>query len=206
MAEHPTRDGPPAEPGPRTVGDLAALKALAHPRRQRILRRLTAAGPATSASLARDLDLNTGATSYHLRELARHGFVAEVPGGAHGRERWWRAATGDIRFPLRSEQEPEVRRVLDEFNRRAYAEDMRDFLAAQAEADPDDPWSDAFPYSRGTIRVGPEQLRSFFEDYIALIERYSCDAAEAPPGSRLVHTRFLAFPEPESAPAENRPR
>src|SRR5690606_5311018 len=206
MAEHPTRDEPPAEPGPRTVGDLAALKALAHPRRQRILRQLTAAGPATSASLARDLDLNTGATSYHLRELARHGFVTEVPGGAHGRERWWRAATGDIRFPLRSEQEPEVRRVLDEFNRRAYAEDMRDFLAAQAEADPDDPWSDAFPYSRGTIRVGPERLRASLPDSTGLTERCSCAAPASPPGSRLVHTRFRAFPARESAPRENGPR
>ncbi|TDC62374.1 winged helix-turn-helix domain-containing protein, partial [Streptomyces hainanensis] len=53
------------------------LKALAHPRRLQILERLGMYGPATSAMVARGLGLNTGATSYHLRELARHGFVEE---------------------------------------------------------------------------------------------------------------------------------
>ncbi|PSK95913.1 helix-turn-helix protein [Murinocardiopsis flavida] len=185
-------------PGKRTVGDIAALKALAHPRRQRILEQLSSAGPATSASLARHLDLNTGATSYHLRELARHGFVEEVPDRAHGRERWWRASSADLRFPLRSEQDPETRKVLDKLGRRAYAQDMRDFIAAQADMAPDDPWSDAFPFSRGTIRVTPEQLHAFFEDYIALLGRYWSDPADADPESRLMHTRFLAYPDPGS--------
>ncbi|WP_433262166.1 helix-turn-helix domain-containing protein [Actinosynnema sp. CS-041913] len=67
-----------------------------------MLDRLHRDGPATSASLARALDLNTGATSYDLRELARHGFVEEMPDRAHGRERWWRAVPADIRFPRRS--------------------------------------------------------------------------------------------------------
>lgn len=73
------------KPGGTEITELAALKALAQPRRQQILQRLTLHGPATSAILARALALNTGATSYHLRELARYGFVedaaAEEPGG-----------------------------------------------------------------------------------------------------------------------------
>src|SRR5918992_3582531 len=35
---------------------------------------------------------STGATSYHLRMLARYGFVEDDPGHDSGRERWWRAA------------------------------------------------------------------------------------------------------------------
>src|SRR5215207_258866 len=66
-------------PAPEEVSDVGALKALAHTRRQAILQQLYRKGPATSTGLARDLGWNTGATSYHLREIARYGFVEELP-------------------------------------------------------------------------------------------------------------------------------
>ncbi|XVQ15589.1 hypothetical protein ACQP1W_24580 [Spirillospora sp. CA-255316] len=59
----------------------------------------------TLKALAGALDLNTGATSYHLREPARRGFVQDVPERARRRERWWRAAHRDLRFPRCSEQD-----------------------------------------------------------------------------------------------------
>lgn len=180
---------------PYKITDLAALRALAHPRRQRILEHLGRNGPATSATLARDLGLNTGATSYHLRELARYGFVEET-GEGRGRERWWRHVHLDIRFPLRSEQDSETRAALDEFGRQAFARDIEAFQRAQRAADESSPWSDAFPYSRGLVRVTLDELRQFFEDYIALLNRYHRAPGEAPDGARPVQTRFLAFPDP----------
>ncbi|WP_327092958.1 helix-turn-helix domain-containing protein [Nonomuraea sp. NBC_01738] len=178
----------------RKITDLEALRALSHPRRQRILGHLSGHGPATSADLARELDLNTGATSYHLRELAKHGFVEEVPEKAHGRERWWRSVPADLRFPLRSEQDSETRAVMDELNARAYSEDLADFRRALAGMDPGG-WGDAFPFSRGTIMVTLPQLAEFFEEYLALVMRYSVPVEEADPEARRVHTRFLAFPD-----------
>jgi hypothetical protein len=107
----------PQEPGARDaqasapveLSDLTALKALAQPRRQRILQHLTLHGPATSALPARALGLNTDSTSHHLREPARYGCAAETerPDG-HGRERWWQVVPGDLRFPPRSRQSPEM--------------------------------------------------------------------------------------------------
>lgn len=73
-------------PGPE------GLRALSHPGRLRMLGLLRAEGPATATSLATRLGLNTGATSYHLRQLAQHGFVVEDPERGNGRERWWKAA------------------------------------------------------------------------------------------------------------------
>ena len=49
-------------------------------------------GPATSAALARRLGESTGATSYHLRQLARYGLIEEEGERGNGRQRWWRAA------------------------------------------------------------------------------------------------------------------
>ncbi|MCX4814333.1 helix-turn-helix domain-containing protein [Streptomyces sp. NBC_01239] len=232
MAQEPGTPGPetptertPATPAPVELSDLAALKALAQPRRQRMLQHLTLHGPATSATLARALGLNTGSTSYHLRELARYGFVEETEAGAetgagetvtgtgvakaaesaaeerrterapgHGRERWWRAVPGDRRFPPRSRQSAEMRHVMDELNHHAYAADLELFEQLQRDSAESGPWADAFPYSRGTIRLTPAELGAFFEEYIALLNRYKRPEAETPIGARTVLTRFLAFP------------
>ncbi|MEU5958877.1 helix-turn-helix domain-containing protein [Streptomyces sp. NPDC047525] len=201
MAKEPgTTDGAPEE-----LSDLRVLKALAQPRRQQMLQHLTVHGPATSATLARALGLNTGATSYHLRELARYGFVEETAGAGHGRERWWRAVPGDRRFPPRSKQNAETRLVMDELNHRSYAADLELFeqlrrdagAAGDSAAEPDE-WADAFPYSRGTIRLTLPELREFFEEYIALLNRYKRPDAETPADARTVLTRLLAFPAPAS--------
>lgn len=72
--------------------DSAALRVLAHPLRSRLLAALRVYGPATSTTLARRLDTNTGATSYHLRKLAEVGLVEEDPERGSARERWWLAA------------------------------------------------------------------------------------------------------------------
>lgn len=186
----------------RELGDIDALKALAHPRRQAILEELALRGPATSAVLGRALGLNTGATSYHLRELERFGFVAEVDRPGAGRQRWWRAVQRDIRFPPRSQQSPQVRPVVDEVNRLAYAADLALFERLQRESDGLGEWMDAFPYSRSTIRLTLDELRSFFEDYIALLNRYQRPAAQTPAGARAVLTRLLAFPADATDPAD----
>ncbi|MDI2130761.1 ArsR/SmtB family transcription factor [Yinghuangia seranimata] len=202
--QHAERDrGAAAEPpAPRELTDVAALKTLAHPRRGRIVRHLAAHGPATSAGLARALGLNTGATSYHLRELARHGFVEEaVVDGAHGRERWWRAVRADLRFPPRSRQTAEMRAAIDEVTRLSFAADVEAFVRFQEETPADDPWADAAPYSRGTIHVTSSELADFFEEFIALVNRYKRPDGTLPPDARTVMTRFLAFPAPSPAPA-----
>src|SRR3712207_3008308 len=49
-------------------------------------------GPATATTLATRLGLNTGATSYHLRQLAQHGLIVDDESRGNGRERWWKAA------------------------------------------------------------------------------------------------------------------
>src|SRR5689334_11065173 len=73
------------------VQDAAALEALAHPLRGRLLGLLRADGPATASGLAEKVKESSGVTSYHLRKLAEVGFVEEEAGRGTKRERWWRA-------------------------------------------------------------------------------------------------------------------
>jgi len=91
-----------------------ALKALAHPVRLRILGLLRGDGPATATRLADRLGLNTGATSYHLRQLAEHGFIEEDLDRGNGRDRWWRAAHQATRWDD-DPADPTARDAVDAF-------------------------------------------------------------------------------------------
>jgi DNA-binding transcriptional ArsR family regulator len=174
------------------------MRALVHPRRLRIHHFLEANGPATSAMLARELGLNTGATSYHLRELADHGLVEEMPEQAHGRERWWRAVKMDIRFAPLSRQSDEMRPVFDEMNRLTLAADLELFARFQLERDDMGEWMDTLRFSRGSINVTAADFDAFFEDYIALLNRYARPATGKKTETHAILVRLLTFPAPHS--------
>jgi DNA-binding transcriptional ArsR family regulator len=79
---------------PRKVTDRAELRALAHPLRLRLLEELVVSDPATDTATATELAERVGESpancSWHLRQLAKYGYIEEAPGG-RGRERRWRA-------------------------------------------------------------------------------------------------------------------
>ncbi len=76
----------------KRVEDLETLRAFTHPLRMRLLGTLRVDGPATASDLGRRLGESSGATSYHLRQLARFGFVVEDDEQPSRRERRWKAA------------------------------------------------------------------------------------------------------------------
>ena len=64
---------------------------LAHPVRAGLLRLLREHGALTATDAAAALGHSSGLCSFHLRQLARHGYIEEIP-GARGRVRPWRLA------------------------------------------------------------------------------------------------------------------
>jgi len=82
--------------------DPVRLKAMAHPLRVEILRVLQQRKRASVTSLADELGETTGAMSYHLRQLARHGFIEEDRTRGTLRERYWRATSGNQRLASQS--------------------------------------------------------------------------------------------------------
>ncbi len=78
--------------------DTTALKALAHPERLRMLGMLRFDGPDTATGLARRLGLNSGATSYHLRQLQKYGFIEPADDIGNKRDRYWRAMADDAAY------------------------------------------------------------------------------------------------------------
>lgn len=181
-------------PAPEVITDPRQVRLLAHPLRQRIAE-IMRRGPVSSTTLARELGESTGSTSYHLRQFAKYGFVEEVPELARGRERWWRAVPGDRRLPPYGEQSPEMRQAVAELTRLEFANELEALTRYLRERDGLGPWADALLFSFSTVTLTPEQVRPFFEEYIALLYRYKRADGEPPPDARTFHARFLAFPE-----------
>jgi DNA-binding transcriptional ArsR family regulator len=94
----------------------ASLKALAHPIRAQLLGLLRLDGPSTATALGARLGESSGTTSYHLRQLAAAGFVAEDAGRGNGRERWWRAAQDSTRLETdQLDDDPATQQAVDSY-------------------------------------------------------------------------------------------
>jgi DNA-binding transcriptional ArsR family regulator len=72
----------------REITNPKMLRAMAHPLRLKMLNELAVHGPATATALAEKLGDSAANCSWHLRQLAKFGFVEDLP--APGRNRPWR--------------------------------------------------------------------------------------------------------------------
>jgi DNA-binding transcriptional ArsR family regulator len=181
---------------PHEVREVEALRILAHPMRQRILRYLRQAGPATSTTLARDLGENSGIMSYHLRQLAEYGFVQEVPGRGQGRERWWQATAKPLWIP-REGLSQEAQAEASGLRPPGLAEELEGFERFRAARGVMGEWGrGTWAVMRTRLTLTREEAARLIADQQELIGRYQREAADAPAGARTVVFGFLAYPEP----------
>jgi DNA-binding transcriptional ArsR family regulator len=78
----------PSEVPSRNITDPRTLRALTHPIRLALLEALDQEGPLTATQAGELIGESPANTSFHLRTLAKYGFVEEAPGGT-GRQRPW---------------------------------------------------------------------------------------------------------------------
>lgn len=191
-----THDDPTQRHYPEPVSS-AALKALAHPMRVAIFDAI-AHGPATASTLAEQLGESSGATSYHLRQLARHGLVREAEGRGRGRERWWEKVPGGVTVGATPDAGPAEKAAarmvvgellgLREKALRAYVSELESF---------DEDWQEASLVSTVHLDLPREVLAELGTRLTELVseyaEQYGSERAPAP-GSRSVTVQIAAFP------------
>jgi len=177
-----------------------ALKALAHPLRVQILRFLELHKKASVTTLAEELGETTGAMSYHLRQLARHGFVEEFDAEETdakrvGRKRrWWRAAADEIHTTGYDFLQRDDTREAFMFLLREGVDDRSRRLAnwyATAREWPE-PWQRAASDMTGTLELDPKQTRAFADELAGLAARYR--AMKPGRGARPVDVQYAVFP------------
>jgi DNA-binding transcriptional ArsR family regulator len=206
------QDADPASrdtPYGRRISDPGALRALAHAGRYAILERLQTQGPATATEVAAVAGLSPSACSYHLRLLARHGFVEESPAGdgavRDGRERVWRAAiAGWWNDPEPGADPREVQAVDSTLSRVMLASSDAKVLDFVDRGARERDWRDAALFSNSTIAATVEELDALGQAMMDLLRPLMMSnrpVSEAPEGARMVHLaiRMAPYP-PESAP------
>ncbi|MEV5767705.1 helix-turn-helix domain-containing protein [Micromonospora sp. NPDC052213] len=180
--------------------DHRQVRVLAHPLRMRLLGTLRLDGPATATALAEKLDTNTGATSYHLRQLAEAGLVAEDPDRGTGRQRWWRAAHDISSFdPTDYDDDPDTRAAVQWIQ----GEQVRQIVELaerwMADAPGHSPqWRDAAGTSDMVLTLSPARLEALNGELWQVLKRYHDEAAaHTEPDARSVHVFLMAFPRAE---------
>lgn len=182
----------------RRVLDAGALRALSHPLRVRIFDILAQEGPQTASTLAEILGESSGATSYHLRALARHDLIREVDGERGGRERWWERPVGGIVYDSRAVQgspagEAALQIAVAETMRRRH-EELMEFFSGRIDKEPAE-WVDASSSMTSGISMTAAQTI----DLIKTIELVIDEAADTYRGQkgegvRRVSVRADVFP------------
>ncbi|MEU2758593.1 MULTISPECIES: metalloregulator ArsR/SmtB family transcription factor [unclassified Streptomyces] len=182
--------------------DARTLRAIAHPLRIRLLNALREFGPATASKLGERLGESSGATSYHLRQLAESGLVEDAPELGKGRERWWRALHDGSTFDsalFRTHEDPEVRGAIDVVlheTATTHAQELNTWLGTMG--DWPEEWQHSWDLSDFKIRLTPELAQELSRKMHELVESYRDAVPEDTEGSAVVRTHLHAFPRPSA--------
>ena len=164
------------------------MRALAHPTRLALLDHLHAVEQATATECSEFVDESPSSCSYHLRALAKWGFVEEGGRGA-GRERPWRATAARIEFPSDGIEAVVLR---DELVARQQQR-VRDALRREHEMPP--AWRRATQTSSSTLELTTRELEELGERFEDLLDDFRGRAGRR--GTRRVVVSFGAVAEPE---------
>lgn len=200
--------GPPTDTGPRELTDPVVMRALAHPVRLQLLELLTLRGPLTATEASTYVDESPSSCSFHLRTLAKYGFVEEAEGG-RGRQRPWRAVTIGNRWETTSETPAATRAAGEALLAIVRERDLRllgEYMAHSEEYD--DEWRRAAFNSNYGGWLTAEELRDISEKVNELwapyLERLT-DPSAVPAGARLVHMFAYGFPRADRMAGAGQP-
>jgi DNA-binding transcriptional ArsR family regulator len=177
--------------------DARSLRGLAHPLRVHILGLLRLDGPSTATRLARRLGQDSGNVSWHLRQLAEHGFIAEDSARGTRRERWWHALHDTSQLDVAElPAAPETDELVAAYRRHVLAQYF-DRALAFTSADWNAGWSHAAEFSDWRLELTAARLSALTAELAAVVERHRGPpqpGEPAEPGTATVHIQLQAFP------------
>lgn len=197
-------------PGYETVRirDVDSMKALAHPARMAVFdflgsRRMQGRDGATATEIAEAAGMTPSAMSYHLRTLAKAGFIEEAPSRGDARERVWRLGFSSFSIRARedaSEGEKVVERTMAETFFDQYRRHFQRWMEIRDRVSPE--LREAATSTSGRLRLTPEEAAEYRRRHFELEAEYarlSLDrtekGADSADGTVVFHMRFDLFPE-----------
>ncbi|MEV0561426.1 helix-turn-helix domain-containing protein [Dactylosporangium sp. NPDC050588] len=180
------------------VDDPRRLKALAHPTRLALLEVLAAEPEVTATRCAKVIGESVASCSFHLRTLARHGFIEEVVGP--GREKPWRLTNPSQVVPrdaAEMDHAADVEALADVFIEREMGR-IRTWRS-RAAAEPAQ-WRRATTTAGTSTWLTSTELEELGEELKAVADRYLdrlMDPNRRPDGARRVRIFMATTVEPD---------
>jgi DNA-binding transcriptional ArsR family regulator len=181
----------------RQIDDARTLKALAHPVRVALIETLSVEGPMTATEAGERIGESPTTCSFHLRQLAKYGFVEEA-GGGKGRSRPWQVPDTGLNISSDND-DPEaavaagtVARLWRE-NQLRRLEHWRDTRSSYPRE-----WRNAATHSQSVMWVTPEELKEFNEELLEIMmtrfRERKADPSKRPADSLPVETLLFNYP------------
>lgn len=206
FASSPREPGPPSAKPPelRRVSDAQTLRALAHPTRIALVEALSIQGPMTATEAGEYVGESPSSCSFHLRQLARYGFVEEA-GGARGRRRPWKMTSLGMTFStVHPDSEAEV--AASELSRLIRARQLARYdtwLRTRASYPP--AWREAAVDDEHLFWLTAAELAALSKrltaELLPLYRERLTDPSARPEGALAVELLVLGYPIAASQPA-----
>jgi hypothetical protein len=182
------------------LSDPVAMRALAHPVRVALIEMLAVVDTLTATQASELLGESPANCAFHLRTLAKYGFVEEA-GGGRGRERPWRSA--ERRITISTEQDdPRAATAAGALSLvwlDAWMDRTRQLFASNGYLPG---WEHATGWSRAGVFLSPEETSELRGQMRRLLEPYEArksNPALRPPGALPVEWSVFATPVGELA-------
>lgn len=179
----------------RRISDARTLRALAHPVRVALVEELAFGGPATASELAERVGESPANCSWHLRQLAKYGFVEEAEGG-QGRRRPWQVVAEPTTVPETDDPETnQAGRALEALMEERWFSELRAYHAR--EHDETAEWRESAFVTNAVAWLTPKEMREISDSFMELLtqhlERIN-DPTARPEGARPVRIVGWGFP------------
>ncbi|MGH3169777.1 MAG: helix-turn-helix domain-containing protein [Trebonia sp.] len=178
------------------VTDPKAMRALAHPVRMALLELFNVTPTLTATQASETLGESPANCAFHLRTLAKYGFIEEV-GGGRGRERPWRLVHSGLSVSSSHQRDPQARiaaETLGSAMRDRWLERIRRTMAAGSWPDG---WEQAVTASNNVRFLTPAEAAGAMEEMLEILNRYrdrTRDPALRPKGARPVDINIFSYP------------
>ena len=180
----------------RHVSDARTIRALAHPVRIALFEALSLYGPMTATEAGERIGESPTTCSFHLRQLAKYGFVEEA-GGGKGRARPWKMTSIGMTIPASDDAETEIAvATLTRLFRERQLARYQAWLETRAMYPKR--WRAAVGDSQHVFWVTVEELEALNEELLALLlprfrERLT-DPSTRPEGALPVELLLFTYP------------
>jgi hypothetical protein len=205
----PARYSAPAagqETGPAPAGDAVtltdatAMRALAHPLRMALLELFSVRQTLTATQASEALGESPANCAFHLRTLAKYGFVREA-GGGRGRERPWALASRRMKLTT-NQLDPQAALAADELGRLwldRWMDRTKRLLGARNELPG---WEEASGWTSRHVFMTSEESARLRTEMSRMLDRYEArmtDPSLRPEGALPVEWTTFVVPWPEAA-------